>query len=81
MGSLDGVVTIISFDDGVKEDLHSVELLERYGLKGTFFVTIGGIGSQISINDICHIAEVHEIGSHTITHPQLTEIPISSARY
>ncbi|TRZ81139.1 polysaccharide deacetylase family protein [bacterium] len=81
MGYLDGVVTLITFDDGVKEDLHSIELLERYGLKGTFFITTNGINNHLSAEDIRHIAEVHEIGSHTINHPRLTEIPLNSARY
>jgi len=81
MGQLDGVVTLISFDDGVKEDLHSVELLERYGLKGTFFVTASNINKQLSAEEIRHIAEVHEIGSHTVNHPRLTEVTLSSARY
>lgn len=72
-----------SWDDGVKGDLGTIKLLERYGLKGTFYITVGNLNkkrflSKIDVRDI--FRQGHEIGAHTVTHPRLPLVPIQTAR-
>lgn len=72
----------ISYDDGVIQDIRFVELLNRYGLKGTFNLNYGLLRSgftwqhecgmtvrRIPEEQICRVYEGHEIASHSFTHP------------
>lgn len=77
-----------SFDDGVVQDVRLVELLNKYGLKGTFNINSGKFGIKDTIvrngrsvchdrileSDICRIYEGHEVAAHTLTHPNLTTV-------
>ncbi|MBQ1229587.1 MAG: polysaccharide deacetylase family protein [Clostridia bacterium] len=77
-----------SYDDGVTQDIRLVELLNKYGLKGTFnlnaeLLSKRGIlvrrdGRRISHykihpEDVAYVYEGHEIAAHTLTHPNLTQ--------
>ncbi len=77
----------LSFDDGVVQDIRFIELLNKYGLKGTFNLNSGLLGQggilTMEGKSICHyklrredIREIyagHEIAGHTLTHPNLTK--------
>ena len=77
-----------SFDDGVLQDVRLVELLNKYGLRGTFNINSGKFGvkdtivrnghevchDRISEADICRVYEGHEVAAHTLTHPNLTTV-------
>ncbi len=77
-----------SYDDGVTQDIKFIELLNKYGLKGTFNINSSLLGlkgevvvdnEKISHNkvkplDVKHIYEGHEIAVHTMTHPNLTNV-------
>lgn len=71
-------VTIIttSWDDGDPLDLRMAELLDKHGLRGTFYVPLKREGHAImSNNEICCIQKKGmEIGAHTLTHPVLTKL-------
>jgi len=69
------VYVVTSWDDTTELDLKICELLEKYKLKGTFFVVNNWIGSKISKNDLQSISENHEIGAHTLDHTVLTNAP------
>lgn len=71
-----------SWDDGYAEDLRIAELLSKYGLTGTFYVCPKPQhGKQMLTKDeMQKICERHQIGSHTLTHPKLTKIPLQEAR-
>jgi peptidoglycan/xylan/chitin deacetylase (PgdA/CDA1 family) len=72
-----------SWDDGWKEDLNTVKLLERYGLKGTFYITVGDLNKErfLSETDVRDLSrQGYEIGAHTVTHPKLPLIPIQTAK-
>lgn len=79
---------LLSFDDGCSLDLKLVELLEKYSLKATFYIpvmwesyaTIKG-WTPLTKQELLEISQVHEIGSHTISHPLLTQVPYSVASY
>ena len=71
-----------SFDDGVTQDVRMVQLLNKYGLKATFFINSGRIGNPgISVRGhACyrlaekHLVDTyagHEVASHTIGHVDL----------
>lgn len=78
-----------SYDDGVTQDIRLVEILNRYNLKATFNLNSellgkGGsldiLGKRISHNkinpsDVTSIYKGHEIAAHTLTHPDMTEMP------
>ena len=72
----------ISYDDGVVQDIRFVELLNRYGLKGTFNLNYGLLRSgftwdhecgmtvrRIPEDQVAAVYEGHEIASHSFTHP------------
>ena len=64
----------LTFDDGNANQAAAAATMDRYGVKGTFFITTGWIGSPgyLSQNDLTVLAAAgHEIGGHTVTHPDL----------
>lgn len=63
-----------SWDDGDILDKRLADLLSKYGVTGTFYVTKQYRAERVSESDIAHIAEKHEIGAHTITHPDLRSL-------
>ena len=78
-----------SYDDGVEQDRWLIDVLNTYGLRGTFNINSGRFGQRGSIG--CHKTVVphcmltaeempvvyagHEIAGHSLTHPTLTELP------
>lgn len=70
-----------SYDDGVKQDIRFVEILNHYGLKCTFNLNSGLMPAQyeeahgkISLADAGKIYEGHEIATHALTHPHLENL-------
>lgn len=72
----------ISYDDGVIQDIRFVELLNRYGLKGTFNLNYGLMHQNFTWDHECgmtvrrlreqevaSVYEGHEIASHSYSHP------------
>lgn len=72
----------ISYDDGVVQDIRFVELLNRYGLKGTFNLNYGLMRRgftwehecgmtvrRIPQDRVVAVYEGHEIASHSYSHP------------
>lgn len=68
-----------SWDDGHEKDLAVAELLQKYNLPGTFYVSpqtrLIAARDLLDENQIRQLSEQFEIGAHTLTHPDLTEIP------
>jgi peptidoglycan/xylan/chitin deacetylase (PgdA/CDA1 family) len=60
-----------SWDDGDILDKRLSNLLSRYGLKGTFYISKDYRSNRLADKDMRDIAQVHEIGAHTLTHPDL----------
>jgi peptidoglycan/xylan/chitin deacetylase (PgdA/CDA1 family) len=65
-----------SFDDGHPLDMRMAELLERHGVKGTFYVPIKNCeGSAVMApRQIKELARGFEIGSHTFDHRYLDDL-------
>lgn len=53
-----------SFDDGHELDRKIVELLDRYGFTGIFYVPINSWGFEH-----LHVYKNHRVGAHTVSHP------------
>ena len=77
----------ITYDDGVLQDVRFVELLNRYGLKGTFnlnsefmrreFAWTHPNGMEVRrlpVSAVCSLYEGHEVGSHSRTHPYMSSL-------
>lgn len=75
------VIFTTSWDDGYSKDVKLANLLDSYGVKGTFYIPIRSINKWLSIDDLSTIAENHEIGAHTISHCNLTETTLSKAQH
>lgn len=76
-----------SFDDGNVDDIRLVEILNKYGLKGTFNLNSGKITNadcwrycdvknvhHINFTEYPDLYQGHEIASHSYTHPDLTKL-------
>lgn len=71
----------LTFDDGIPGQFAvAVPLLNRYGFKGTFFMSVAIVNSQhIKWGDINKAAlQGHEIGNHALTHPHFIKMPLDS---
>ena len=77
----------ISYDDGVIQDIRFVELLNRYGIKGTFNLNYGLMHSgftwqhecgmtvrRIPEDQVSAVYEGHEIASHSYSHPYFDQM-------
>ena len=78
-----------SFDDGVTQDRRTVQLLNKYGLKATFNLNSGLLGTlipeyhigqrivthnKVRPEEVKDLYKGHEVAVHTCTHPRLTEL-------
>jgi peptidoglycan/xylan/chitin deacetylase (PgdA/CDA1 family) len=66
---------ILSFDDGNVQDTVIVRMLDKYQLKGTFYLhtkpLIDGSTKHVSLNNIAQLYKGHELGSHGVSHNRL----------
>lgn len=72
----------ITFDDGIEAHYDiAMPILEKYGIKGTFFITINRVGTpgRLSWKQIKEMRQRGmEIGNHTMTHAHLGKTLIST---
>lgn len=84
----------ITYDDGVLQDIRFVELLNQYGIKGTFnlnselmrneFEWIHECGmtvKRLSEQAVLGLYDGHEIASHTLTHPYMYHLNEDEVMY
>ena len=77
----------ITYDDGVEQDVRFVQLLNRYGIKGTFnlnselmrtrFAWTHPNGMEVrrlGKDAVRHLYDGHEVASHTLTHPYMSRL-------
>jgi len=67
-------IVTTSWDDGNKLDLKLLNLLNKYNLKGTFYIPKSSELKSLTDQEIKLIAETQEIGAHTLTHSDLTKL-------
>jgi len=72
------IIVTTSWDDGHKLDLKLAELLKKYEIRGTFYISPKNREfieeDLLSNEEIIKINRDFEIGAHTMTHPRLTQI-------
>lgn len=80
----------LSYDDGITPDLHLADILDRYGLKCTFNINAGYLGSPMTriegrrlvAEEIAALAaRGHEIAAHGYKHKWLSALPSPQALY
>jgi peptidoglycan/xylan/chitin deacetylase (PgdA/CDA1 family) len=84
---------VVTFDDGYKSFYHiAFPILCRFGLSATVFAVTGKVGdasrwdleSAAELMDWSELRELHqagvEVGSHTVNHPRLTQMPADAAK-
>ena len=71
----------LTFDDGyISQYTSAVPALNARGLRGTFFIITSFPGDCVTWDNLRTMASMgHEIGSHTITHPDLATLSSSAA--
>lgn len=67
---------VLSFDDGYRDQyLYAAPLLRRYGYPGVLNVAVASLGRAMSVDMVRQmVGWGWEIGSHSITHPDLTRV-------
>ena len=76
-------VVSITFDDGNADQLPAAQTLQAAGMKGTFYIPSGFVDAPdyLTRADLNAIAGMgHEIGGHSVTHPDLTTLPSDEAK-
>jgi len=74
------IIITSSWDDGHKLDLKLGELLSKYGIRGTFYIPKKYTKEPLTEAQIIELSNYHEIGAHTLTHPELDKINIVDTR-
>ncbi|HET8847985.1 MAG TPA: polysaccharide deacetylase family protein, partial [Nitrososphaeraceae archaeon] len=79
-------VVIFIFSDGLKSQFANAKpILDKYGFKGTFDVVCNYVDTKNGYMDWDEIKvlhnEGHDIGSHSMTHVRLTDLPKESIEY
>lgn len=72
------VVVTTSWDDGHKLDLRVSELMKKYNIKGTFYISPLDREivpeKRLTKKELLELSEDFEIGAHTMTHPVITRV-------
>jgi peptidoglycan/xylan/chitin deacetylase (PgdA/CDA1 family) len=71
------LIVTTSWDDGSLLDLKLADLLERHGLKGTFYVPKTYSENPLRRQDLITIGKTFEVGAHTLNHVVLTKLSAS----
>jgi len=72
-----------SFDDGRVYDRKLVDIMNRYGLRGTFNLVSGLLDKDgyVESKEVKALYAGHEVASHTVNHPNLTKCTDDELRH
>lgn len=72
------LVLTLSYDDGRSYDKKLVEIMNRYGIKGTFHLNSNlihnGADSHVQFDEIPEVYKGHEVSCHCVSHPLMSEL-------
>ena len=68
------MIITTSWDDGHVLDLRIATMLDRYNIKGTFYIAREYVDKRMTDEQLRDLSQRHELGAHTLNHPTLTEI-------
>lgn len=78
-----------SWDDGSVLDLRIADMLERYGMIGTFYIPrlfedrrekVSAYGRRLTDGEIQTLSKSHEVGGHSVSHRRLIGLTPEEAR-
>jgi peptidoglycan-N-acetylglucosamine deacetylase len=69
------VYVTTSWDDGNELDIRLLKLMNKYGIKGTFYIPIKSDRTNLTKKEIKEISKTQEIGAHTLNHIELANNP------
>ncbi len=76
----------LSYDDGVKDDVRLIEIMDKYGLKGTFNINSGLFAKDENSGRLTEKAAYelysstsHEVAAHGVKHLSIGEHPVPVA--
>jgi len=75
---------VMTFDDGHNSNLQAAEILHKNGARATFFLTKQLCQTRddyLSEQDIRALADLFQVGSHSVTHPYMAKLPPAQIRY
>jgi peptidoglycan-N-acetylglucosamine deacetylase len=76
-------IVTTSWDDGHKLDLKLADLLQKYNIPATFYVSPAcrefSKQDLLSVQEIRSLSERFEIGGHTLHHPNLAQVSLDFA--
>lgn len=78
-----GTIVSLTFDDANADQLAAAQKLKSKGMAGTFYLNSGFINqpNYLSLANVQAMkVDGHEIASHTISHPDLTEVSLDEAK-
>jgi peptidoglycan/xylan/chitin deacetylase (PgdA/CDA1 family) len=85
MDPMPEVLVTTSWDDGHALDTKLADLLHDCGCQGTFYISPLSreipAANRLSHSALRDLSTTFEVGSHTLTHPKLTEIAPSQAEH
>ena len=81
----------LSYDDGVEQDIQLIDIMNTYGLKGTFNINSGlyaeegivypkgQIHRRMTEKQVrqTYLNSGHEVAAHALTHPFLEQLPVN----
>jgi peptidoglycan/xylan/chitin deacetylase (PgdA/CDA1 family) len=77
-------VVSLTFDDGQSSQYSTLPMLQSRGMRGTYYINSGWVGSSSYYMTWPQIHEIgaagNEIGGHTVTHVDLTSVNLSTAQ-
>lgn len=78
------ILVTTSWDDGHVLDLKLAEMLNRYNIAGTFYISPEdheiAAEKRLDKENIKNLSRNYEVGAHTMTHPKLSEIDDMTAQ-
>ena len=68
----------MSYDDGQRHDIRLIDIFNRYGIRGTFHLNSGLMGSEKKVqpDEVKSLYLGHEVACHTVTHPTIARCPL-----
>ncbi len=76
------IIITTSWDDGHPLDLRLADLLEKYNLKGTFYVPLRNSEQRVMEESLLkQLSTRQEIGAHTVNHIYLNRLGDKGAKY
>lgn len=76
-------VVSLTFDDGDADQVLAADILAAHGMPGTYYVITGAVGSPgyLTLDQVRRLAaQGNEIGGHTVSHLDLTQVSLAEAR-